>query len=161
MIHRHMEVAPGTAAEDLPAAAIVDILERGDLDDWRPIAAAVARHPNGGFAQKVARLADAYPVYGTSSLWRAWIGRCRARVEGGRRPRAIGLATLRGRKGLTQADLAGRLGMSQSDLSKLEHRRDVRVSTLRAYLQALGGTVRILFEAGGELFDVRLAGDDR
>ena len=49
------------------------------------------------------------------------------------------LATLRRKKGLTQAELAKRIGMSQSDLSKFERRGDVRLSTLRAYVAALGG----------------------
>lgn len=82
MNHRHLEVAPGTPPEAQPLAAIVDILQRGDLDDWRPIARAIRRDPMGEFADKVLRLVDAYPMYGTSSLWRSWIHRCRARAEG-------------------------------------------------------------------------------
>ena len=73
MNHRHLEVAPGTPPEAQPLAAIVDILQRGDLDDWRPIARAIRRDPMGEFADKVLRLLDAYPMYGTSSLWRSWI----------------------------------------------------------------------------------------
>ncbi len=142
------------AAEALPAAALVDILEQGDLDDWQPIAAAVARDPGGALAEKVMRLVDAYPAYGTSPLWRAWIDRCRART----RPRPARLAALRQRAGLTQAELASRLSMSQSDLSKLERRRDVRLSTLRAYAAALGGRVRVVVEIGGAAWEVRLDG---
>jgi hypothetical protein len=37
------------------------------------------------------------------------------------------------------------MGMSQSDLSKLERRRDVRLSSLRALAGALGFRLRILF----------------
>ena len=37
MTHRHLEISPATAAEDLPSAAIVDTLQRGDLDAWLPI----------------------------------------------------------------------------------------------------------------------------
>ncbi len=48
------------------------------------------------------------------------------------------------------AELSGRIGMSQSDLSKLERRRDVRVSTLRELADAVGGRLRILLEVGGE-----------
>jgi len=35
------------------------------------------------------------------------------------------------------------MGMSQSDLSKFERRSDVRLSTLRAYIAALGGDLVI------------------
>ena len=150
MIHRHLRVPPDVAADALPAAALVDILERGDLDDWQPIAAAVARDPGSALADRVMRLVDAYPSYGTSPLWRAWIDRARARPEPAR------LRALRQRAGLTQAELASRLSMSQSDLSKLERRADVRVSTLRAYAAALGGRVQVVVEMGGATWEVRL-----
>lgn len=156
MTHRHLEYPPDTPVEELPAAAIVDLLERGDLEAWQPIAAAVARDPLGPFAEKVMRLLDAYPMYGTSPLWRAWIDRCRARAERARPGPAVGLSDLRQAMGLTQVELAGRVGMSQSDLSKLERRRDVRLSTLRAYAKALGGRLRILIEAGGARAEIRI-----
>ena len=73
MIHRHLEAADGAPPERQPLAQIVDILQRGDLDDWRPIAKAIRRDPHGEFADRVLRLLDAYPAYGTSALWRAWI----------------------------------------------------------------------------------------
>jgi DNA-binding Xre family transcriptional regulator len=144
MIHRHLAHAADTPPERLPSAALVDILERGDLEDWRPIAAAVAAAPHGPLAVRLLRLLSAYPLYGTSSLWRAWIDRCRARQEGMLRGRqATDLATHRRNKGLTQVELAKRMGMSQSDLSKFERRNDVRLSTLRAYIAALGSDLVI------------------
>ncbi len=53
------------------------------------------------------------------------------------------LRDIRKRAGLTQADLAGRLGIGQGALSRLERRSDILVSTLRDYIQALGGTLRV------------------
>ena len=148
MIHRHLQVPDGTPVEELPLAAISDLLQRGDLDDWRPIAAAIRRRPNGELAENVFRLVDAFPSYGTSPLWRAWIDRCRARSEAAGEPRRIvDLSALRRELGLTQTELADRIGMSQSDLSKLERRKDVRLSTLRTYLEALGGKLRLVFES--------------
>ena len=157
MRHRHLEIPPGTPAEELPSAAIADLLERGDLADWKQIAGAIARDPNGELAERVMRLVDAYPMYGTSALWRAWIDRARARSEGALRPPLPEeLSALRRRLGLTQAELAGRIGMSQSDLSKLERRRDVRLSTLKALAMALGGRLRILFDRDGKQTEVCL-----
>ena len=156
MIHRHLQYADGTPVDELPTAAIVDLLERGDLDGWRPIAAAIARDPFGTLARKVVCLLDAFPMYGTSPLWRSWIERCRAREEGRNEstpPET--LSTLRRQMGFTQVELAGRLGMSQSDLSKLERRSDVRLSTLRNYAEALGGTLRVVFVAGRTQIDLR------
>ena len=73
----------------------------------------------------------------------------------------MGLPALRRERGLTQVELADRLEMSQSDLSKLERRRDVRPSTLRAYAEALGGSLRILFLSGGEPTEIQLSGRHR
>jgi DNA-binding XRE family transcriptional regulator len=156
VIHRHLEVPPDTPPEELPLAAIADLLERGDLEDWRPIAVAIRKDPLGELAEKVLRQVDANPVYGTSVLWRCWIDRCRARAEGGPEPKAVtGLAELRRQRGLTQTELAPRLGISQSDLSKLERRSDIRLSTLRSYLESLGGRLRIHFETPEERVEVR------
>jgi hypothetical protein len=86
--HRHVAYPSGTPPERLPSAVIVDILDRGDLDSWQPIAAAIARDPLGALAERVLRLVDAYPMYGTSRLWRAWIEWRRARAESERPPEA-------------------------------------------------------------------------
>ena len=147
MIHRHLKVPDTAPPEAQPLARIVDLLQRGDLDDWKPIAQAIRRDPAGQFADRVLRLLAAYPSYGTSPLWRAWIDRCRSRLEIDALPAIGGLAALRRSRGLTQVELAERMGISQSDLSKLERRRDVRLSTLRAYAAALGGGIRILFRS--------------
>jgi DNA-binding XRE family transcriptional regulator len=155
MRHRHLEIRSGTPAEELPPAAIVDILARGDLADWKPIAEAIDLDPQGKLADMVMRLVDVYPMYGTSALWRAWIDRTRARAEGARRP-VNDLPALRRGLGFTQVKLADRVGMSQSDLSKLERRRDVRLSTLRAYAVALGGRLRMVFDIGGKQTEIRL-----
>ena len=164
MIHRHAEVPPDLPAEQLPMVAIADILERGDLQDWRPLAAAIRRDPWGGLATAVTRLVDAYPQYGTSPLWRAWIDRCRARVpavpKAQRSVRAaapVTLAALRRHLGLTQAQVARRLRMTQSDVSKLERRENARLSTLRAYAHALGGRLLVTFDDGKNVREIQLA----
>ena len=156
MIHRHLRVRPDTPAEELPLAALADLLERGDLEDWQPLATAVRGDPHGRLAENIARLVDANPLYGTSPLWRSWIDRCRARAEGAADQRFVtGLAQLRREIGLTQAQLAPRVGISQSDLSKLERRRDVRLSSLHSYARALGGRLRILFDLPNGQVEVR------
>jgi len=155
MIHRHLDYPAATAARELPPAAVVDILDRGDLDDWRPLAAAVARDPHGSLAERIADLVDRYPMYGTSPLWRAFLDRCRHRplpVDG-----PVDLATLRRSAGLTQLALAERMGISQSDLSKLERRRDLHLSTLQAYVHALGGRVHLVAELPGRDVEITVA----
>lgn len=53
------------------------------------------------------------------------------------------LRALREAVGLTQEELAKRVEVTQSQLSKLERRDDHRISTLRRYVEALGGTLEI------------------
>jgi transcriptional regulator with XRE-family HTH domain len=63
--------------------------------------------------------------------------------------------------GKTQSEVALTLGISQSDYSKVERRRDVRVSTLRSIAQAFGGTLALLLELPGRSVELAIgnAGD--
>ncbi len=45
---------------------------------------------------------------------------------------------------LTQQELAERLHLNQAAVSKLEHQSDMYVSTLRRFVAALGGELRIV-----------------
>jgi DNA-binding XRE family transcriptional regulator len=53
------------------------------------------------------------------------------------------LATIRAARGVTQVELAARLGRSQGSISETEHRDDLYLSTLRDYIEALGGTLEV------------------
>jgi DNA-binding XRE family transcriptional regulator len=44
---------------------------------------------------------------------------------------------------LTQANLASILGINQGSVSKMEKRTDMYVSTLRSFIQAMGGQLQI------------------
>lgn len=56
---------------------------------------------------------------------------------------ALVLAELRQQRGVTQVELAERLGRRQGTISELERRDDVFVSSLREYIEALGGRLEI------------------
>lgn len=56
---------------------------------------------------------------------------------------ALALADLRQARHVTQVQLAGELGISQGNVSRLESRGDVYLSTLRSYVEALGGHLEI------------------
>lgn len=143
MMHRHLDYPADAQVESVGDAALDDLLERGDLADWLPLARAVAVDPFGGLAERVLRLCEANPRYGTSALWRAWIAHRRAASQAPHCPE-VTLADLRRRCGLSQAALAERIGMAQSDLSKAERRRDWRLSTLAAIAAGLGLRVRVV-----------------
>lgn len=55
----------------------------------------------------------------------------------------IDLARIRTAAGVTQVQLAERLGVGQAQISKTEHRTDLRLSTLVAYLNALGADAQL------------------
>lgn len=145
MRHRHLDYPEGTPADELGAAAIDDVLDRGDLAEWRPITQAVLRDPFGDVADAVLRLTSAHPRYGTSPLWRAWIAHRRDLASLPEFPERT-LAELRQDQGMTQAALADRIGMSQSDLSKAERRPDWKLSTLRRLAAGLGLRVCVMVQ---------------
>lgn len=57
---------------------------------------------------------------------------------------AMPLQELRQARQMSQETLASALETSQSSISKLEHRVDVYVSTLRSYIRAMGGDLEIV-----------------
>ena len=56
------------------------------------------------------------------------------------------LHELRRARTLTQQDLAETLQVSQPAVAKLEQRADVYVSSLRSYIEAVGGKLKIIAE---------------
>jgi transcriptional regulator with XRE-family HTH domain len=56
------------------------------------------------------------------------------------------LQKLRRARGMTQAAMAEALGIGQDGVSRLEQRSDMRLSTLRGYVEALGGKLSIVAE---------------
>lgn len=63
---------------------------------------------------------------------------------------ALGLARIRTERQVTQVELAVRLDRSQGNVSELERRSDVYLSTLREYVEALGGELEINAVFDGE-----------
>ncbi len=53
------------------------------------------------------------------------------------------LRTLRRSRAVTQAELAAIIGVRQASVSKLENQNDMRLGTLRRYVEALGGELEI------------------
>ena len=77
------------------------------------------------------------------------------------------LKKLRSHMELTQTALARKMGVVQPTIAQLEQRNDIHVSTLRKYIEALGGTLSIIADMPGQgpvpltgLGDRRPASDD-
>jgi len=73
----------------------------------------------------------------------------------------IQLYELRHYEAVSQVELAGRLEVTQGAISKLESSDDVRVSTLRQYLEALGARLELVavFDEEGRRVPIRLGKD--
>ena len=56
---------------------------------------------------------------------------------------SIELAKLSKAKQLKQSELANLMGVSQANISKVESGKDIQLSTLQQYINALGGEVSI------------------
>ena len=59
---------------------------------------------------------------------------------------SMALQELRQTRQLTQQELATMLNVNQAALSKMENQKDMRVSTLRKLLAAMGGNLKIVAE---------------
>lgn len=57
--------------------------------------------------------------------------------------RSMPLAEIRKAIGMTQADLAGKLELGQGSVSKIENAADMYLTTLRKYVEALGGELQL------------------
>jgi len=70
--------------------------------------------------------------------------------------RAYRLRELREASSLTQVELASRLHVSQNRVSRIEHGdiERAQVDTLRKYVEAVGGTLRIEVEYGDERIQI-------
>lgn len=67
------------------------------------------------------------------------------------------LQELRNKLNLTQEAMAGLLSVRQANVSKVEKRTDMLISTLRSYLEAMGGTLELTVRIPGHN-PVRLEG---
>jgi len=69
----------------------------------------------------------------------------RARIETEKRAILTGLrlAELRAGQGLTQVQVAQRLGTTQENVSRIERADDTQLSTIKRYIEALGGHLEL------------------
>ncbi len=70
------------------------------------------------------------------------------------------LAEIRKAIGLTQAELAERMDATQGGISKVENAADMYLTTLRKYVEALGGdlTLTATFRGGRKIIIDRIGG---
>jgi len=67
------------------------------------------------------------------------------------------LMQLRRRREISQQELAAALGVSQVNVSRIEHEDDLQLSTMRRFIEALGGELIVQARIDGETFDLLTA----
>jgi transcriptional regulator with XRE-family HTH domain len=84
-----------------------------------------------------------------------------ARIAGYRAEmeRAMSLVDLRNALHMTQTRLAETLGMTQGGVSRLEHQSDLLLSTLRSYVEALGGELELRARFGDDEVTIASLGE--
>ena len=68
-----------------------------------------------------------------------------------------GLRDLRQALRISQQQLAERMGTTQTGISRMEKRSDLLVSSVRDYVEAIGGTLRLVIEVNGRSVDLAFA----
>jgi transcriptional regulator with XRE-family HTH domain len=85
--------------------------------------------------------------------WLATLPEARRRAIEARADKLIaeerGLAELRKDLEQSQVELAEKMGVRQADISKIERRGDMLISTLRRYVEAVGGSLEIIVSIPG------------
>ncbi len=118
VVFRNVDASPDDDVRTWPYEALITVIDRGLVGDWKPVFAEVRRSPWG----RVARRVEGYLSYrepdGVSTLFALAIER--ARDDADQRDRTEVAARVRGaidRSGLTNREFARLVGTSASRLS--------------------------------------------
>lgn len=115
---RNLTITPDAPVPAWPNEAIQTALDRGDLGDWRRIAAEIKREPWGRTARQVEQVLSYSRPYGISEAMETVIARARARAEESERAEVAGeILRAIDRSGLSRSEFAARIGTSGSRLS--------------------------------------------
>ena len=115
---RNVDADPADDVRTWPYEALVAVIDRGLVPDWRPIFAEIRRSPWGAVARRVGRYLDYRDPDGVSTLFALAIERARQDVD--RADRADVATRVRSaveRSGMTKAQFAASVGTSASRLS--------------------------------------------
>ncbi len=147
---RNVAADPAGPVEGWPAEAVRAAVERGDLADWRRLAAAVRAHPFGGVARAVVEIAatadrdpssDGYDLSAPVALLLADIAAgARAEQERSEREAVAGeVRRLVARSGLGRAAFAAAIGTSPSRLSTYATGRVIPSAALMVRMRRCAG----------------------
>ncbi len=115
---RNVDVSPDDPVSKWPLEAIQTALERGDLEHWRRLGAAIAADPWGPVTRGVEEVLAYSRPYGVAEAMERAISRARKAAETAEREAVSAeVETLVKASGLSRAEFASRIGTSTSRLS--------------------------------------------
>lgn len=140
---RNVTASPGDPVATWPSEAIRAALERGGLEEWRPIAAEIRASPWGPVARRVEEILTTSRPYGVADLFDGVINDARARQEQSERDEvATELRDLVARSGMNQREFARAIGTSASRLSSYVNGAVVPAATLMVRARRVAGPQR-------------------
>lgn len=115
---RNVDADPSASVITWPTEGVMAALERGDIDDWSRLAAAVHADPWGPVARRIESALEVTRPYGVAPLFDEVIVRARRAAEQQERLEvARRVAAVLNESGLSRADFAEAVGTSTSRLS--------------------------------------------
>lgn len=140
---RNLTVDPSDPVEVWPTEAVATALERGDLGDWRRIAARIKQSPWGKTARQVEEVLSHSRPYGVAELMEELVRAERERVSQEERDAVAGeVRELIAASGVTRAEFASRIGTSTSRLSTYTTGKVVPSATLLVRMRRLVARVQ-------------------
>lgn len=86
-----------------------------------------------------------------ADLTKDWSPERKARVRG---LKVALLSELRVERERSQVAVAEAMGKTQSAVSRIEHQNDIHLSTLRSYIEATGGRLRLIAEYQDRCYEI-------
>ncbi|MEX2280102.1 MAG: helix-turn-helix transcriptional regulator, partial [Acidimicrobiia bacterium] len=138
---RNVDASPTDDVRTWPYEALVSVMDRGLVGDWRPIFAELRRSPWGRVARRVERYLSYREPDGVSTLFALAIERARADAD--QKDRAEVVARVNDavkRSGLTNRDFARLVGTSASRLSTYLNGRVTPSATMLVRIERAAGS---------------------
>lgn len=115
---RNVDASPTDDVQTWPYEALVTVIDRGLVQDWRPIFVELRRSPWGRVARRVEQYLSCRQPDGVGTLFSLAIERARADADQAERAEvAARVRSAVARSGLTQQEFARLVGTSASRLS--------------------------------------------
>lgn len=118
IVFRNVDATPTDDVRTWPYEALVTVIDRGFVEDWRPVFAEIRRSPWGKVARRVERYLSYREGDGVSALFSLAIEHARKAAEKADRDDvAARVRDAVAESGLTKAEFAQQIGTSASRLS--------------------------------------------